>query len=247
MSKIDKTQQIGITETGDPSFNLELFDDLCAANIIVTKRLTDKLIDKLVEHKYKCILHISCTGMGGSKLEPLVPTKEETYSKFLKLKLSGFPVKQVVLRIDPIIPTAKGIATAMSVLKLFGNSGITRVRISSMDMYKHVIDRFNDENIPLPYETFHAPSNAISELNNIIMGCAYMMNAKVEACGEPGLKTTGCISEIDLEILGLTDSVKLIGNADQRKGCQCPSNKKQLIKRKPAPCEQRCLYCFWKD
>lgn len=245
--KIEKSQQIGITETGDPAFNLELFDDLCPVNIIVTKRLTIKLISKLVEHKDKCILHITCTGMGGGKLEPMTPTKEQTFKMFNNLIIAGFPVEQVVLRVDPIIPTPKGILTAMSVLKLFKDSGITRIRYSSFDMYKHVKDRFSSEGINLPFETFHADLKSRKSLDDTIKNCAFMMNANVEACGEPDIQSTGCISIKDLEILGLQEEIMLQGSADQRGNCACPANKKQLIKAKPAPCENACLYCFWKD
>lgn len=237
---------VGITETGDPAFNLEIFDNLCEANIIITKRLTTKLIEKLVEHKDKCILHLTCTGMGGSKLEPLVPTTEETFKKFNELIEKGFPVKQIVLRVDPIIPTKKGTATALSVLKMFKDSGITRIRYSSFDMYDHVKDRFKEDEIPLPFETFHADKLLINAIVNVVNAAAFMMGATAEACGEPGVKSTGCISQKDIEILGLEDKIKLEGNADQRNSCLCGSNKKQLIKRKPAPCENSCLYCFWK-
>lgn len=105
---IEKDNQVGITEAGEIAFNLEAFDNLKKANIIITKRLTDKLIDKLIEFKSKCILHLTITGMGGTKLEPLVPSLEISKQKFDLLISKGFPVKQVVLRIDPIIPTPKG-------------------------------------------------------------------------------------------------------------------------------------------
>ncbi len=109
----------GTTETSDPSFHLELFDILYDGNIIITKRLTDKLIDKLVENKDKCILHLTITGMAGTKLEPLVPTKEINFDKLTLLLSKGFPLEQIVLRIDPIIPTKKGIETAISVIEYF--------------------------------------------------------------------------------------------------------------------------------
>jgi len=243
---MNKNQQVGISETSDAFQHLEIFDNLCAANIIITKRLTTKLIDKLIENKEKCILHFTVTGLGGSKLEPMVPTKEQSFKKFNELIEKGFPVKQVVLRIDPIIPTDKGIETGISVIKLFKDSGITRIRYSSMDMYKHVIDRFNEENIPLPYKTFHADISDRKKLDNIIRACGYFMGADIEACGEPDMKTIGCISQKDIDILNLTDKINLVGNADQRNGCKCPQNKYQLIKGKPEPCSNSCLYCFWK-
>lgn len=246
--KLDINQCVGISETGDVSFNLEIFDNLYRANIIITKRLTNKLIDKLVENKEKCILHITTTGLGGSKLEPLVPTKEQTFQKFNELINKGFPVNQVVLRIDPIIPTEKGINTALSVIKLFKDSGITRIRYSSFDMYNHVKERFTEEGIQLPYETFHADLKARKHLEEVMKTASYIMGAEIEACGEPNLETTsGCISQKDIDILGLTDEIKLFGKADQRENCLCPSNKRQLIKGKPEQCSNKCLYCFWKN
>ena len=246
--KLDNSQIVGITETGEPAFNLELFDSLFSANIIITKRLTDKLIDKLVENKHKCILHLTCTGMGGTKLEPFVPLKEHTFEKFNELLEKGFPVEQVVLRIDPIIPTNKGIYTALSVIRLFKNSGIQRVRFSSFDNYEHVKKRFKENGIQLPYESFHADIKTRKYLEDIMKVSTYIMNADLEACGEPDIETTqGCISQKDIDILGLTDKITLSGLADQRGSCKCPANKKQLIKCKPEPCKNGCLYCFWKN
>lgn len=40
--------KIGITETCDISFDLGVFDNLEEANIIITKRLTNELINKLL-------------------------------------------------------------------------------------------------------------------------------------------------------------------------------------------------------
>jgi DNA repair photolyase len=190
---MENNQIVGITETGDPSQNLEIFDHLYNANIIITKSLNDKLIDKLIEHKNKCILHLTVTGMGGSKLEPFVPTKEVAFKYFNKLIENGFPIKQVVLRIDPIIPTKKGINTALEVIKLFKDSGITRIRYSSFDMYNHVKDRFNENKIPLPYETFHADIESRVKLDEIMKACGLIISTDIETCGEPDIQSTGCI------------------------------------------------------
>lgn len=243
---METNQQIGITENGEVAFNLDIFDNLKRANIIITKRLTDNLIDKLIEHQDKCILHLTVTGMGGSKLEPFVPTVEETYDKFTQLIDKGFPIKQVVLRIDPIIPTPKGVQTALKVIKLFiNNFNIKRIRWSSLDMYKHVLERFKEENIKPPYETFNANIVKINGLYSILQGICYVNDIDLEACGEEGYHTP-CISQKDLDILQITD-IKLIGSAEQRKTCGCPSNKTELIKGKPQRCPNKCLYCFWKE
>lgn len=243
---METNQQIGITENGEVAFNLDIFDNLKRANIIITKRLTDNLIDKLIEHQDKCILHLTVTGMGGSKIEPFVPTLEETYEKFSQLIDKGFPIKQVVLRIDPIIPTPKGVQTALKVIKLFiNNFNIKRIRWSSLDMYKHVLERFKEENIKPPYETFNANIVKINGLYSILQGICYVNDIDLEACGEEGYHTP-CISQKDLDILQIND-IKLIGSAEQRKTCGCPSNKTELIKGKPQRCPNKCLYCFWKE
>lgn len=246
MSKIDIEQQVGITETGEIAFNLEAFNNLRKANIIITKRLTNGLIEKLLEHKDKCILHLTVTGMGGSKLEPFVPTMIETKNKFDELISLGFPIKQVVLRIDPIIPTSKGVQTALKVIKLFKDSGIKRIRWSCIDMYNHVKDRFKENGIKLPFETFHANKVKINALYTVLESICYINDFELESCGEPGFEPSPCISEKDLNILGLSSEITLTGSANQRDSCSCPENKVQLIREKPGRCKNSCLYCYWK-
>ena len=106
--KIDKSQRIGVTESGEIAFNLDAFDRLYEGNIIITKRLSNPLIDKLIEYKDKIILHLTCTGFGGTRIEPLVPKAEDTLGKLKKLIEGGFPTTHIVLRVDPIVPTERG-------------------------------------------------------------------------------------------------------------------------------------------
>lgn len=251
---MDKSQFIGITEAGDPSFRLDIFDKLYDGNIIITKRLTNKLIEKLVENKDKCILHFTVTGMGGSKIEPLVPTVETSVNKCNTLLEQGFPVEHIVLRIDPIVPTEKGIKTAVNVLYAFEKMGIKRVRISFLDMYKHVKDRFIESGVQLPYEQFHAAKeDRLTAYKEIASNARLLGYESIEICGEPdfggeiGEIVSPCISQKDVDILGLTDKIVLSDEKGQRKTCHCPSNKKELIVgEKPHRCENQCLYCFWK-
>lgn len=245
---MNKENRIGVTESNEIAFNLDAFDRLYKGNIIITKRLTDKLIEKLIEHKDKIILHLTCTGMGGTRIEPFVPTLEETYNKFIKLIEGGFSISHVVLRIDPIVPTKKGIETAMSVLKRFRGLGIDRVRISFLDNYKHVRKRFKEIGVELYNGEFHAPLKERLKCLTTIKYCAEECGYEtVEACGEPGIDSIPCISQKDIDILGLTDEITLEGSAEQRKSCGCPANKTSLFKGKPERCLHKCLYCYWKD
>lgn len=246
---MNNSQKIGITESGEVSFNLDVFDRLYDGNIIITKRLTSKLIDKLVENKDKIILHLTCTGWGGSVLEPFVPTLETTRKKFGELIEKGFPIEHCVLRIDPIIPTEEGIDRLFGVLRLFSDTDIQRVRFSVLDMYDHVKKRFKEQGLQIPYETFHAPLEIRKNIYNILVDLGKEYHFSVEACAEPGIESISCLSQKDIDILGLTDKITLVGNKEQRANCHCPSNKQELIKSddKAKRCNNKCLYCFWRD
>lgn len=249
-NKVDKSQRIGVTESNEIAYNLEAFDNLYKGNIIITKRLTNPLIDKLVENKDKIILHLTVTGFGHSRIEPFVPTVDNTIKKFKQLIEKGFPIEHIVLRIDPIVPTERGINTATNVLKIFGGFGIKRVRISFLDNYKHVKERFKEKGIEELYNgNFHAP------LEDRLKGLEIIKNnalengfESVEACGEPNIESIPCLSQKDIDILGLTDEIVLIGSAKQRKNCSCPSNKSELIKNGfNKKCPNNCLYCYIKN
>lgn len=246
-TKLHSSQYIGITEAGEVAFDLSVFDRLCLGNIIITKRLTDALIKKLVENKDHIILHLTCTGMGGSKVEPLVPTVEQTRKKFDKLIEAGFPVDHVVLRVDPIIPTDKGIETALSVIDKFGDTGIKRARYSIIDMYPHVIDRFREAGFPIPFITFHALSSVRQNIAEQMKQKTAEHGMVAEACAEPGIPSRPCLSQTDVDILGLTNTIILQGNAEQRTNCHCPANKKELLTEKAKQCKNACVYCFWRS
>lgn len=254
MALKDKTQRFGTTEKSDPSFHLDIFDRLYEGNLIITKRLSDEMIDKLIENKEKCILHMTCTGL--NTLEPVIPLKEITLTQINKLIEKGFPVNQIVLRVDPIIPTEKGTNTALSVISLFKDTGISRVRISFLDMYYHVRKRFSENNIknPYPSEYFHAPEEMRISAYQKIKEVCDEYNMKLEMCGEipieingEKIETTPCLSQTDVDILGLTDKITLVEKTKERIFCGCPENKTDLILGKPQQCPHKCLYCFWKN
>ena len=246
---MDRSQMIGITESSEVSFNLDVFDRLYDGNIIITKRLTNKLIDKLVEHKDKIILHFTVTGYGSTVLEPFVPTLEISRKKFGELIKKGFPIEQCVLRIDPCIPTEKGLETMVRVVETFSDTGIKRVRFSVLDMYDHVKKRFKKKGMELPYETFHAPLEDRKRMYDVLCELGKKYGFDVEVCAEPGIESISCLSQKDIDILGLSDKVKLVGNKGQRSNCSCPSNKVELIKGmdKAKRCKNSCLYCFWRS
>ena len=117
-----------------------------------------------------------------------------------------------------------------------------------MDNYKHVRERFKEIGVELYNGEFHAPLKERLKCLTAIKYCAEECGYEtVEACGEPGIDSIPCLSQKDIDILGLTDEIVLEGSKGQRNSCHCPSNKKELLRVKPHRCESKCLYCYWRD
>lgn len=236
--------KVGITERGDAGLDFSWERKLLPANIIISKELNDKLIEKLVKNKDKIIFHMTCTGLGGTVIEPHVPSIDWTYKQFYKLYTMGFPVSHVVLRVDPVIPVEYGINAVNNVLSMFSNTGIKRVRYSFVDMYPHARKRFNLAHLPLPYgNNFEASEEQKYKAMDVMRN--YNDIYTFEACAENNADMKGCISETDLEILGITESISdyVCG---QRKLCLCPQGKTELLSNN-CRCSHGCLYCYWKD
>ena len=131
---------IGMTEAGDAGRDLTWYDKLIKDDnyvgaILITKyghrpEFQDKALDLLLNHK-PCIIHFGCTGWGNTPMEPGNPTPETLLRSIRAFIDRGFPAKNCVLRIDPIIPTTEGIARAKDTLRLAAEiiPDITRIRI----------------------------------------------------------------------------------------------------------------------
>lgn len=245
-------QRIGITERGDASLSFDWVSKMHTVSgaILVTKNITDKFIREVMNYKTKVIIHATVTGWGGTPIEPNAPSLQESYIKIQSLVELGFPVEQIVLRIDPVIATTDGLLKLESVLDRFKDSGIIRVRFSFLDKYKHVVERFKLRGLEkcLPLYSYDKPFiSSISETFKVFE--KYKDVYTFEACSEDlpyndNIMPVGCISKIDMDILNL--NVDLIGNAKQRTKCLCPSNKLELLNSRH-PCMYGCLYCYWRD
>lgn len=249
---ISDSNLIGTTETYDPSYDYSWTSNLKPVNIIITKNLTDKMIECLnsTECRSSCILHLTVTGWGGNKyMEPGVKDTLWSYNQYKKLISYGFEESHVVLRVDPILPTHLGINVAKLVLDTFSDTNIIRVRVSSLDMYNHVKDRIRLMGFDPPYESFHAPKDMLLALDDMLN--SYSSRYEFESCAEAGRLRVpyrvGCVSEKDVDIINPKFKVDLIGESRQRSTCLCPKNKVQIIKTKPRRCPNKCIYCYWKD
>lgn len=231
--------KIGITERGDAGLDFSWVEKVpeTAFTILITKNLNDRFIKEVVKQKNKLIVHATITGMGGTQIEPNVPSVDWSINQLKNLIKAGFPACQIVLRIDPIFPTEKGLQTARSVLVKASGLGITRCRISIIDAYKHVVKRFAVAKLPFPKFDLQGAYDLVVKTFS-----PYFDRWDFEACAEGLTFRCGCISDRDAAILGI--DVDLIGNKEQRRGCLCPQNKYELLSR-CQQCEHKCLYCYW--
>lgn len=251
--------KIGATDGGDAGLDLSWRAKMKNVDgaVLITKHVTPAFIEA-VKGLPNVVVHVTCTGYGGSVVEPNVPPMLTQFRAALALVKAGFPKERIVIRIDPIIPTTKGIRTAVGVFKLFMREGFARYRVSIIDMYPHVQERFKALGLPIPYNgAFYPHPDEWTAVNKMIAGaksywaeCGHAERLMIEACAEPMLSEaiiSGCVSEYDIGLMGLPlddDGIDSVGY--QRKNCMCYSGKVELLTARK-PCAHQCIYCFWKD
>ena len=243
-----KKFKIGVTERGDAAVHLNEWVDKAPgldAIVAITKSVTPELTDFILTPgiKAKTILHTTITGYGGTRLEPGAPPPEESYALISGMIAGGFPAKQIVLRIDPIIPTEKGLEHVRKLLGMFKSTGIKRVRFSFLQYYKHAEARFSKLGWAWPRiddGMKAACFRLFSEYARIykFQSCATEVPPEYNHfCAQ-----TGCVSAEDVVILGL--EVKLSGSSYQRPKCLCCSAKTELLTHR-SQCKNKCAYCYW--
>ena len=263
--------KIGITERGDASIDYQWVEKLPSVDgtILITKNLTDRYIDTVIkcyENGDKLIVHATCTGWGRTDFEPNVPDYKTQLHQLKKLIKKGFPADHCVLRIDPIFPTLSGLNRVMEVIHEFQKqkTGIKRIRISVYDEYHHVKERLKAAGYrPCYGENFHASPKQMESVANALRQfsyCTYSHHGQVtmrnqfETCAEDLLvkryphsfKQVGCVSNKDIELMGLEPVLNKEENGQQRTGCRCLTCKTELLTNKYR-CPNQCIYCYWKD
>lgn len=238
--------KIGITERGDASRDLSWISKTnnLDAVVLITKNVTDQFIDEALNIKDKAIIHATITGWGGTIYEPNLENYLYVLDQVDMLRDKGFSANKIVIRIDPIFPTEEGIARAKQVLDESIYRGYNRFRVSILDMYPHVRKRFEDNNLDIPISRFQATESQIDLVSGLLLE---YKDSVIECCAEPKLKNVvhrGCVSEYDLDILGIDHKELEIGS-NQRRDCMCLSCKTELLTTKH-PCMNNCLYCYWK-
>ena len=246
--------QIGITERGDAALSEDWIGWVYKKNkpaILITKNVI-LLQEKHPDIFFKnVVIHVTCTGLGGTVLEPNVPSYKAILN-WLRNKPESIR-KRLVLRVDPICPTlfsctnetfnGKDYFDAVKSILLTTNELKLRCRISFLDMYKHVADRFRKLSIPAEqaYDNdIHLPLSFREKNLNFFK--EFVPNIELEVCGEPGLECTGCVSKKDLDILQIQEDFKDLQG--QRPACNCLAAKRELLNDR-SQCAHKCAYCYW--
>lgn len=259
---------IGMTEAGDAGRDLSWFekltsDDAYAGAILITKYGQSPAFQQKVRELFSikpCIIHFGCTGWGSTAMEPGNVPPEELISSIRSFIDSGFPAENIVLRIDPIIPTPEGLEKAKAVLALSQRiiPDVTRIRISIYDDYHAAraemirrgyqpidhITKWKNEMERRPTE------RQIQRVAGALMAAA--PHQKFELCAEPELNDflpdifhwSGCLSKKDCDIMGITVPDGIGINGQNRFGCRCLMMKKELLSNKRR-CPNNCAYCYW--
>lgn len=249
--------KIGITERGDAGINLAWVSkvDTVDGMVLISKNLTDAFVNTVLDlHNkgHKIIVHCTCTGYGSSALEPCVPNCITQLNSLKVLIDRGFPAENCVLRIDPIFPSEKGLNRIKEVLNYFIslNIGVTRIRISIVDEYRHVKERYRQHGWNPLYGNNFGPSNEQVKLTADLLNKYFFV---YETCAENYLaqclnnsEIIGCISHKDLNIMGISYTNEMSFNPQNRRGCHCLSCKTELLTERK-PCPNGCVYCFWKN
>ena len=250
--------RIGITERGDASIDYGWVNKAARMDgtILITKNLTDKFIQTVINlhnNGVKLIVHATCTGWGNTDFEPNVHDYKWQLTQLRKLIDAGFPASHCVLRIDPIFPTDNGLKRVVEVLQKFErlDTGVTRIRISVYDEYKHVKERLKAKGYQPCYgNNFYASKQQMLSVANTLSLFPY----KFEVCAENILaqnfpqtfEQTGCISTKDFAVLGIKTVPNLSENGQKRSGCHCLTCNTELLTNK-FRCPNQCIYCYWRD
>ena len=248
--------KVGITEYGDAGIDLRWIKKIpkMEGAILISKNFTETFMENVLNlhEDNNIILHCTCTGFGGTKLEPCVPEYKTQLNNLKAIIEKGFPAENVVLRIDRIFPSKEGLERVKNVLDYFIslNLDVKRIRISIVDEYDHVKKRYKECGWkPLYGINFYASDEQIKMVGDFLSKYPFIF----ETCAEEKLANLypekfiiqGCISEKDLKLMNL-EIPPLWENPQHRAGCHCLSCKTELLTPRKN-CEHKCVYCFWKE
>jgi len=202
-------------------------------------------LSQKVRQYSQLFFHYTVTGMGGSLLEPFVPSPQKAMSLLPQLiKLAGSPLR-IRFRFDPIVHLKLPDGSEYCNLNYFeeyapeiARLGIKDVSISWMSEYKKVMTRLNRANIQIIHISKDQQMREIDLLFNI----AHKFGLTIHGCCVPDLPQSKCI---DGELLNQLHPMCLLCSTKkakgQRKSCGCTESWDIGWYHK---CLHGCRYCY---
>jgi DNA repair photolyase len=190
-------------------------------------------------------VHLTVTGLGGSRLEPGVPRWDDVRSVLPGLVAFAGGGEHVCWRFDPLLHVRgeteeyRNLPLFADLAPAFATCGVFTVRTSWVTEYKKVTARLKKAGLALlPHDTAQI-GEQVAELQR--MAAAYAMN--VYCCCVPGRPVSSCIDGALLTRIhpdGLACSTRKARG--QRPGCGCTESRD--IGWYSQTCDHRCLYCY---
>ena len=89
--------KIGATEAGDAGLDLTWVTNLARVHgaIVISKSITPEFHDAVLKYRNKLVIHATCTGYGGSVVEPRVPDVKRFFKSVVALAEDGFPKEKI--------------------------------------------------------------------------------------------------------------------------------------------------------
>lgn len=239
--------RFGTTNYGDACFDVSWITRIntMIGAIINSKSFSKDFEKALLYYKDKIIYHLVITGLGGTDLEPGIPTKDEMFKNVEHLISCGFPAKQIVIKIDPVMPyffvdKLNGLlhidylSNLKEILNFAENNNIKRIRHSFLYFHPEIYSRLSKFNVALTLpENWKYDAYEEIPLNILNKNLEY----ETEDIWNPYSEYLRRISNKDFKALGLDNEYKIY---DELK-----SNKYEIeILQTPANvCPGGCIYC----
>lgn len=116
-------------KSGDPNIlGLQLENKITEITVIRTKYISQDLMTVLLRKKANVFLHLYITGLNATLLEPKIPPVKDVFYQLKELLDRGFPDRQVLVCVDPIIQNDNGLKVLELILRLLTEFDFVRMR-----------------------------------------------------------------------------------------------------------------------
>lgn len=144
---IKKKPIVSYYKNFDPTLSYEWINKLTEINILNTKVLNQEFCDIVLQNKNKIFLHVTISGMGKTPFEPNIPSVKTTFDYLKYLVNNGFPINQILIIINPILPNDNGLKALKLLLKVLTEYRELRLRWVRTNLltYKTVADLYDSK------------------------------------------------------------------------------------------------------